>query len=170
MSKVPATTTRLRFRQAEPGDSAFMLQLLTEPSWERFIRPTGVHTEEEARAYLDEKFIPAYTNGLGFWLVESVETGKPMGVCGLAKRPFLENIDLGFAFLEEYWGRGYAEEAAFSTIDYARETLGKTILWAITVSDNAASIRLLQRLGFNYLEDVTKPEGDKVSVFELKLN
>ena len=170
MANLPSPTARLRLRQANLSDSAFMLQLLTEPSWERFIRATGVRTEEEARAHLEEKFIPAYADGLGFWLVESIETGQPMGVCGLAQRPYLEHIDLGFAFLEEYWGRGYAEEAAFSAIDYARDVLGKNILWAITVSDNAASIRLLQRLGFNYLEDVTKPEGDKVSVFELKLN
>ena len=165
----PTNTQRLRFRRAELSDTDFMFRLLTEPSWKKFIGDNGIKLPHDAQVYLSEKFIPAYADGLGFWIVEVLATRQAIGICGLVKRSFLQHIDLGFAFLQDHWGVGYALEASQSVIEYASQLLMTEVLWAITVVENAASIKLLRRLGFDYLNDISKPTGEIVSVYELKM-
>lgn len=145
-----------------------MLELLTEPSWKRFIRQHNVDSEALAREYLNTRIISGYGDGYGFWIVEPRDLGKPIGICGLIKRDYLDQADLGFGFLEQYWGQGYAEEASQSTISYAFETLKLPFLAAITIPENAQSIRLLERLGFQLVGEVTDPDGERVTVYEIR--
>ncbi|MCI5107902.1 MAG: GNAT family N-acetyltransferase [Pseudomonadales bacterium] len=167
---MPGDTARLSFRHADEGDASFMLRLLNEPSWRRFITDHSVDSEEAARAYLQERILPGYRSGLGFCLLESSQDGSPLGICGLIKRDYLEHIDLGFALLEQYWGQGYAAEAARATIDYAFGELALDELWAVTVPANANSIRLLERLGFQYLHNTRDPKDEAVAVYALSRN
>ncbi len=168
--EMPGDTVRLSFRHADEGDAGFMLRLLNEPSWRRFITEHSVDSEEAARAYLRERILAGYGSGLGFWLIESKEDGSPLGICGLIKRDYLDHIDLGFALLEQYWGQGYAAEAARSTIDYAFEELELDELWAVTVPANDNSIRLLEKLGFQFLHITRDPIDEEVAVYALSRN
>jgi RimJ/RimL family protein N-acetyltransferase len=165
--KMPGATDRLNFRQADEEDAGFMLSLLSEPSWRRFITDHSVDSEDKAGTYLRERIISGYGSGLGFWLIESKADSSPLGICGLIKRDYLEHIDLGFALLEQYWGHGYAAEAARSTIDYACAELGLDELWAVTVPANDNSIRLLERLGFQFLHTTRDPLDEEVAVYAL---
>ncbi|MBC7870578.1 MAG: GNAT family N-acetyltransferase, partial [Chitinophagaceae bacterium] len=87
-------------------------------------------------------------NGFGLFLVALKESGISIGMCGLLKRDTLEDVDLGYAFLERFWGKGYANEAGTAVLDYGRNVIGLKRIVAITAPDNDGSIRVLEKLGF----------------------
>jgi RimJ/RimL family protein N-acetyltransferase len=153
-------TDRLSIRRLSVDDAEFMLRLLNEPSFLKNIGDKGVRTVEEARSYILDCPIASYEKlGFGMWLVEMKESGAPIGICGLLKRDALEDVDIGYALLPEFWSRGYAFEAAAAVLSYARDTLGLTRVVAITNVDNRSSIRLLEKLGFTYEKMVRLSAG-----------
>jgi RimJ/RimL family protein N-acetyltransferase len=89
-------------------------------------------------------------HGFSLFLVERKEDAVAVGMCGLIKRESLEHVDLGFALLPEFWGRGYAFEAASAVLAWARGAHGLTRVVAITSQNNHASCRLLEKLGFRF--------------------
>ena len=140
-------TPRLVLREFTHGDDGFLLRLLNEPSWLRFIGDRGVRTLEDARRYLDDGPRRSQAkNGFALWCVDLKGAG-PIGMCGLVLRDVLPGPDVGFAFLPEAWGKGYAVESAAAVLDHARDVLGMVRVLAITNPDNEASIRVLERIG-----------------------
>jgi RimJ/RimL family protein N-acetyltransferase len=101
--------------------------------------------------------------GFGLCLVERNDDGTPMGMCGLIKRDTLPDVDLGFAFLQRFWGAGYALEAAAATVAFARDALRLRRIVAITTPDNRRSSQLLRKLGFGF-EDRVKADADGVDL------
>ncbi len=143
------STARLRLREASPADAAFLLRLINEPGWHRYINDPGVRTLEQTLEWMEGRLLKSYREqGFGFWLVERLEDGEPLGICGLFRRAALEGPDLGYALLAEHEGCGYAREAAEGCIRHAREVLGWTELLAITSPENPRSHALLRKLGF----------------------
>lgn len=152
---------RLVLRRLCEDDHAFLLDLLNQPSFVRFIGDRGVRTADQARKYVRDGPLASYArHGFGLLCVELRRGGAPIGICGLLKRDVLVDPDLGFAFLPDYWGRGYAQEAAQAVLAAARDRLGLRRVAAITQPDNAASIRLLEKLGFAGQDTVGLSEGD----------
>ena len=141
-------TARLRLRHLRADDSPFILQLVNDPDWLRFIGDRGVRTVEDARGYIEKGPMQMYARlGFGLYLVE-LKDATPIGMCGLIKRATLRDVDIGFAFMPAYRGRGYAQESALAVRDYATGELGLERIVAITDPDNEASAKLLERLGF----------------------
>jgi RimJ/RimL family protein N-acetyltransferase len=141
-------TERLSLRQLTPADAPFIMELVNEPSWLRFIGDKNVHCIADAERYIAEGPGRSYANhGFGLFLTETRSDRTPVGICGLIKRDTLPDVDIGFAFLPRFWNQGYAYEAARATLDYARDTLGIGRVVAVTLAENASSIRLLERLG-----------------------
>jgi len=160
-------TDRLILRRLSPDDAEFILRLLNEPSWLRFIGDKGVRTVEDARAYILKGPVEMYSRlGFGLYLVELKEEGSPIGICGLIKRDSLEDVDIGFAFLPKHWGRGYAYEAASAVMAYGGKALGLKRIVAITSADNDSSVRLLEKLGLRF-EGMLKlsNDGEEVRLF-----
>ena len=144
-------TERLALRRANLGDAAFILRLLNEPSFLRFIGDRKVRTIADAERYIGERLIASYErNGFGLWIVERRDAPGPIGICGLVKRDTLPDADIGFAFLPEFWGSGYALESAAGVKRYALEVLSLPRLLAITNPDNVASIRIVEKLGLQF--------------------
>lgn len=142
-------TPRLVLRPLTTDDAAFVHALVTDPDWLRYIGDRGVRSLDDARAYIENGPRAMYSRcGHGLLAVESREDGTPLGICGLLSRDGLEDPDLGFAFLPAHRGRGHALEAAAATLDWARESGRFDRVLAITSPENAASIRLLDKLGF----------------------
>jgi [ribosomal protein S5]-alanine N-acetyltransferase len=144
-------TDRLRLRRLVLDDAPFVLDLVNEPSWLRYIGDRGVHDLEGARQYISggpQRLYEQY--GFGLFLVERRDDGKPLGLCGLIKRDTLPDVDIGFAFRPEHWGQGYAREAAAATLRYARERHGLARVVAITSLDNTASGRVLESIGMRF--------------------
>lgn len=165
---IELNTHRLTLREFVLDDAPFIVELLNQPSFLQFIGDKNVRTRDDAEAYMKSGPIDSYhRNGFGLYLVELKENRNPIGMCGLLKRDSLSNADLGFAFLPEYWGKGYASEAAAAVLAHAREHLRLSNLLAITNPDNDASIRVLERLGFQFAGMIKLP--DDVKLFRLTL-
>jgi ribosomal-protein-alanine N-acetyltransferase len=166
---VQMTTGRLLIRQFVIDDAEFIVELLNQPSFIRFIGDKKVRTADDARSYIATGPIESYQwHGFGLYLVELKDRKVPIGMCGVLKRESLPDPDLGFAFLPEYWGKGYAFEAALAALDQARDFFKLTRILAITNPDNDASIKLLAKLGFQF-ERVMKlsSDSDEVKLFSL---
>ena len=143
-----ATTARLTLTEFTAADAPFIVRLLNDPDWIRFIGDRNVRSEDDARAYLERGPLAMYArNGFGLWRVTRREDGEPIGTCGLIKRDTLPDVDVGFAFLPQHRGRGYAEEAARATMTLASERYGLARVVAIVSPDNDDSRRLLEKLG-----------------------
>ena len=151
-----------------PADAAFLLDLLNEPSWLANIGDRGVHTLLEAEAWVNDRLIANYhAQGFGFWAVERLADGVLVGMCGLIKRDSLPDVDIGYAFPPQFWGQGYAREAAAACLRHAHEVLGLTRVLAITGPDNVASARVLAAIGLRHVETrVLKGETRLTRVFE----
>jgi RimJ/RimL family protein N-acetyltransferase len=144
-------TDRLTLRHLSTGDAEFILELLNEPSFIRYIGDKQVRTLDDARAYVLNGPVKSYeTYGFGLNLVELKSEGKPIGMCGLLKRDTLPEPDIGFAFLPDYWNQGYAFEAAAAVMNHARANLGVENVLAITSPDNEASAKLLGKIGLRF--------------------
>jgi [ribosomal protein S5]-alanine N-acetyltransferase len=144
-------TERLRLRPFTTDDAPFVLTLLNEPSFLRFIGDKKVRNLEDARQYLLTGPIASYNiHGFGIMLVELKDTNIPIGMCGLIKREDLPAPDIGFAFIPDYWRQGFAFEAATAVMNDARERLKLTNVLAIVNPDNDSSIKLLERLGLRF--------------------
>lgn len=144
-------TERLLLRPFTTDDAPFVLTLLNEPSFLRFIGDKKVRNLEDARQYLLNGPIATYErHGFGLLLVELKDSNTPAGMCGLLKREELPEPDIGFAFLPAYWNKGLAFEAATAVMNDARERLKLTKILAIVSLDNDSSIKLLERLGLEF--------------------
>src|ERR1700694_4605728 len=126
-------TVRLTLRRLSLDDAGFILALLREPSFLRYIGDKGVRTRDDACRYIADGPMASYDRfGFGLYLVQRKAGGEPIGICGLLKRGWLEDVDLGFALQPRFWGEGYAFEAASAVLAHARERLGLRRIVAVT--------------------------------------
>jgi RimJ/RimL family protein N-acetyltransferase len=165
-----AETERLRLREFAGGDAAFVVALVNDPAWLRFIGDRNVHTPDEARAYLANGPGRSYAkHGFGLYAVTLRTDGAPVGMCGLIKRDELDDVDLGFAFLPGARGQGYAREAAAAVLELARTKHGLARLVAIVAPDNEPSIRLLGDLGFIFEREHVRDGKDPTDLYARNL-
>ncbi len=151
-------TPRLSLRRFTLADAPFVVALVNSPGWHRNIGDRGVRSEADARAYLRRAVLtPHAAHGFALWLVARRDTGEAVGMCGLIQRPYLDVPDVGFAFLPAHEGQGFATEAAAATLAHARTALGFSRLGAIALPTNAASLRVLGKLGFMDAGRITPP-------------
>ena len=144
-------TGRLLLRELTVRDAAFILRLLNDPSFLRFIGDKGARTLEDARRYITEGPGASYRrNGFGLYLVQLRETGERLGMCGLVKRDGLPDVDIGFAFLPRYWSNGYASESGAAVLRLARTRFRIPRVVAITAPDNQGSMRVLCKIGLQF--------------------
>jgi RimJ/RimL family protein N-acetyltransferase len=169
-----AATGRLNLRTADPqsdADVAFYRALLNDPGFIEHIGDRGVRTLDEARpSLLDGPVAMQEARGHSLYVVELKEGGVPIGMCGLIKRDTLDGVDIGYAFLEAYRGRGYAYEAGRAVLDYARR-LGLRRVLAITSPNNMASNGLLRKLGMRFERFIhLVPEDAGSNLYSLDLS
>lgn len=159
-------TERLGIRKFNEQDAGFIFDLLNSPGWLQFIGNRNIKTLEDARLYIINAPLFSYLKfGFGPYLVELKDTHTPIGMCSLIKRDSLEDVDLGFAFMPKYMKQGYAYEASSAVVQYARHELGIQKLAAITNTDNIASMHLLGKLGFQFLNNIKLPDEDEELFF-----
>ena len=181
-------TNRLILREVVESDDEFILDLLNQPSFIKYIGDRNVRTVKEAREFIENRYRQSYReHGFGLYAVElkaefatlndvSVSTfeiqnpkskiqNRAIGICGFVKRDTLPDADIGFAFLPQFCGKGYALESAVGIMEYGRDVLGLKRVLAITTQDNESSGKLLEKLGFKFENLIKMPTNDE----ELKL-
>lgn len=151
-------TERLILRQFTINDTKFIIELVNSPGWIENIGDRNIKTEEQAREYLQNGPLKSYeVNGFGLSLVEMKNDRTPIGMCGILKRDNLVNPDIGFAFLPEFTGKGFAFEIANATMTFARDTLKLPVIFAITIPTNKPSIKLLEKIGLRFSKTFNFP-------------
>lgn len=164
-------TLRLRLRRLSVDDAVFILKLLNEPSFIRNIGDKGVRTIDDAQSYILNGPVASYKKfGFGLWLIEVKDSAEPVGICGLLKREELEYVDIGYALLPEFSGKGYAVEAASGVIGYSKQKLELKRVVAIVNADNQSSIRVLEKNGFEFERMIRMSEdATELKLFALDL-
>ena len=158
MNPTVLETERLILRQQTIDDAGFLLELMNEPGFVKYVADRGLRTTADAADYLREKIIPSYQeSGFGFYRIELKESGTPVGICGLVKRETLDAVDVGFSMLERFSGKGYAFEAASAVMDYGRTVLGLQKIVGVTAPGNRVSIHLLEKLGMRLQRKIHLP-------------
>ncbi|MFT4249408.1 MAG: GNAT family N-acetyltransferase [Pseudomonas sp.] len=157
---VTIETERLRLRELEPErDAASMLALLNDPAFIAGIADRGVRSVAQAADYLRGWHGAQYARyGFGHYALELRETGTFIGTTGLIQRADLALADIGYGLLSAHHRRGYAEEAARAVMAHARDALGMRGLCGIVSPGNAASVRLLEKLGLRRCGEYTLAE------------
>lgn len=164
-------TERLILREFQPSDFEFIIELLNSPGWLQFIGDRHIKTEEQAVSYLLNGPLKSYAyNGFGLSCVILKETQIPVGMSGLIKRPDFEQPDLGFAFLPNDIGKGYGYEIASAILKLAYKQYKLKTILAIVSKDNAASIALLNKLGFQNQTTITLAgETEELYLFNISV-
>lgn len=159
-------TERLTLREFVTADTDFIIRLVNSPGWLKFIGDRNIKTTEQAKAYLENGPIQSYNdNGFGLAMVETKEPKEQIGMCGIIKRDSLDNPDIGFAFLPEFTGKGYAFEMAAATLAYATQQLKLPVIYAITIANNVNSIKLLEKIGLKFIKTIRSPENEELLLY-----
>lgn len=146
------STERLRLRPLVADDAEFVLSLLNEPGWGRWIGDAGVRDDAAAAAYIEARRASYRQQGYG--LLHVSEQGRPVGLCGILRRATLAEPDLGFAFFDAEAGRGLATESSRAVLQDADHRLALTEVLAITRPDHAAARRVLEKLDFDFCGEI----------------
>jgi RimJ/RimL family protein N-acetyltransferase len=162
VSAAELETARLRLRQWRDGDLELLVRLNRDPRVVRYLTPGGrplSRAETEAqlarfRRHWDE-------HGFGLWAAEERASGRLVGRIGLAyHRLWPTEPEVGWKLDPDVWGRGYATEGGAASLRHAFETLGAARVVSIVHPENAASIRVMERLGLSLDGTLWWPEGE----------
>uniref|UniRef100_UPI0032179531 GNAT family N-acetyltransferase n=1 Tax=uncultured Draconibacterium sp. TaxID=1573823 RepID=UPI0032179531 len=163
-------TERLYIRPCIEDDAEFIYKLLNCESWLKYIGDRNVKSIEEAQLYIKVKMYPQLKRlGFGNYTVIRKSDNTKMGTCGLHDREGLEAIDIGFAFLPEFEGQGYAFESAEKIKRAGFDLFLLTEICAITLPRNHSSQKLLEKIGMRFDRYITLPDdSEKLMFYRLK--
>ncbi len=157
---LPPATARLTWELLSAADAEFLCELMNEPAYLKHIGDRGVRTPADARRFLRERLLPHYdAHGYGLYRVTFASVGTSIGICGFVRRDFLDGPDLGFAFLEQFTGRGLGCEAATAILAWGLTQFSFSHVYGIVAPGNAPSLSLLAKLGFQRKGTLCLPQG-----------
>lgn len=164
-------TERLIIKLVDMDDAGFLLKLVNTEKWIKNIGDRNIHSLEDAQKYIREKNLPNIEKlGYGNCVIILKSNNAKIGTVGLYDREGIDGVDIGFAFLEEYEGKGYAYESAKKLMDVGINEFGINKVSAITLPENFSSIKLIEKLGLKFKEVVRIPNDDvDLNLYELNL-
>lgn len=169
-SSIAATTERLTLRHLTIDDAPFYLQLLNDQSFIDNIGDKKIVDIKSAVGHLEQGPIASYAQwGFGLNAVILKHSATLIGICGLIVRDELEHPDIGYAFLPDYWGRGFAREAAQAVLADGHGRHQLQVISAITKTGNTASISVLEKLGFTFKAIIDMFDTEN-NLYEHRLN
>jgi ribosomal-protein-alanine N-acetyltransferase len=155
------STDRLVLEKIKVNDYDFILSIVNSKGWIENIGDRNIHSKDEATEYINKIL---RTENFTYWVVRTKKTNTPIGIISLIKRNYLENFDIGFAFLPQYTNYGYAYEAAKAVLKMVSRLPAFKIVLATTLFSNKSSIKLLTKLGFRY-EKENETENQKMHIY-----
>jgi len=166
---VVLSTERLILREASLDDAAFILKLVNDKGWLAYIGDRKIKTIPAAENYIQNSLLAAYKkDGFGLFLVALKSTQKCIGMCGLVNRPNLDDLDIGFAFLEKHCKKGYGFESAKATLEYAFNTLNLKKVLGITLTTNVPSQKLLEKIGLTFIKRYNDDRGEEMVMYGIE--
>jgi len=160
MEKAPARDVKLRL--VTENDAQLLFNLMTAKNWLNSIGDRGIKTVEDARHYIIDKMHPdLHKKGFVNHVIIDSETKEEVGTCSLHNREGVEGLDVGFAILESFEGKGYATRSAQKMVELAINTYDAEIVRAITTDDNIGSCTVLEKVGFKHDGFIKLPASDQ---------
>ena len=144
------STQRLLLRPFTLEDLKPLHQILSSPAVHRYMPRREPWALEKVQRWIEMAIQHWAERNYGWWAVELKETGELTGWCGLKYLDDTEEVEVLYLFGEDYWGRGFATEAALATVRYAFETAGLEELVGIVHPENIASRRVLEKIGMAF--------------------
>lgn len=152
-------TERLILREITLADKENMLNLYSNPEVQKYTGEPIVESMAEMEKAIIERIYNYKRYGYGRWATFLKKEMKFVGWAGLAYLPEFDEIDLGYRFLPEFWGKGIATEASKAILTYGFDTLRIDRIIAIAMKENKSSIRVMQKAGMKF---------DKMAPYEFK--
>jgi len=146
-------TERLNLAEVDFIHTSFIFELLNTPGWLAFIGDRNIKSLEDAGNYVQKIQDSAVIN---YWVASLKETRTTIGIVTYVKRDYLAHWDIGFAFLPQYAKQGYAYEAAKRILAEVLKNPFSNYIVATVVKENIHSIKLLEKLGLTFQEEIDR--------------
>ncbi len=151
--KIIFQTPNLILSQFNEADGSLILQLNSNPEIVKYVHEPVLEKLEQAEKIIIDIILPQYKNNLGRWAIYTKNNMEFIGWCGLKYRDDKNEIDLGYRLLPQWWGKGYATEAAQYSLTYGFDTLHLKQIVGRAHIENIASIKVLEKIGMNFIEE-----------------
>ncbi len=150
-------TERLILREFLPTDDVEMFELDSNAEVHKFLGNNPIHTIEQARAVIESVRKQYVENGIGRWATIEKASGHFIGWSGLKYIKEYENnhinyYDVGYRFMPQYWGKGYATESAKAAIEYGFNKMQLQEIIGAANELNIASRKVLEKCGLKFIE------------------
>lgn len=156
-------TDRLILREITLNDTPEMFELYSDPEILRYTGETVTETIEEMEKAIKIRIKNYKKYGYGRWATILKSENKFIGWAGLAYLPEFDKIDIGYRFLQEYWGMGFATEASHAILAHAFEKLNLKEIIAIAMKGNKGSIKVMEKIGMKFDKYAPyEPDGEDV--------
>lgn len=159
------SSERLNIRELTSADADFIVSLLNTDAFKKNIGDRKVRTTADAEDKIQNFYSTSYPSH-GLFAVTLKSTDQAIGTVSYLKREHFEYDDIGYAFLPEFWGQGFAIEATQAVLAL-KLSQGIKQVWGIVNPDNAASIKLLEKLNF-HATDMVLMEGEKEPILKME--
>ncbi len=160
-------TNRLLLRELNSNDAENFYRLNLNPNVIRFTGDSSFKNVEEAREFL-ENYSDYQLNGFGRWAVIEKSSNEFIGWCGLKYNTDIEETDIGFRFFEEYWNQGFATESAKACLDYGFKNLNQKTILGRAMTNNLASIKVLEKIGLLFYKEFDFDENNKGVIYKIE--
>lgn len=169
--KIFVETDRIILRELTLADAASMFKMDSDPEVHKYLgnKPfTNIRESEDNIRFIRDQYV---ANGIGRWAVIDKESNEFVGWGGLKfiTTPTNDHIhfyEVGYRFLKEHWGKGYATESAKASLKYAFEEMNLETVYAMAHGENAGSRHALQKSGLKITGHFDH-EGIKCDWFEI---
>jgi len=156
-------TDRLLLREITLSDKEEMFRLHSHPDVQKFTGEALIESVEEMSRAIQKRTKDYKKYGYGRWATFLKGDMQFIGWAGLAYLPEFDEIDIGYRFLPQFWGKGFATEASAAILTYGFVTLGLDRIIAIAMKENKASIRVMEKVGMEFDKFAPyEPDGEDV--------
>ena len=162
-AKFISITERLLIQPLTQNDNHFIFELVNTQGWLKFIGNRNIVTNEDAIAYIERILA---NESISYWVVKLKEQNKPIGIITFIKRDYLLHYDIGFAFLPTATKKGFAYEATMAVLANLIKEESLQHILATTVPENISSIKLLNKIGFEFCETI-EIKNEKLNVYSI---
>ena len=146
-------TPRLILGQFTEDDARLILDLNSDPEIVKYVHEPVLTTDDQAKKIIADIILPQYKNNLGRWATYTKSNNEFIGWCGLKYLADKDEIDLGYRFKKNAWGKGYATEAAKHTLDHGFNNLDLKLITGRAHIENIASIKVLEKIGMQFISE-----------------
>ena len=164
---------RIVLKQIGENEYNFIKYYLSDPERTQFLPLGKPYPEDEVIKWFSSRILHWKKNSFGTFIIQEKESERNIGFCGLEYVRNTYFIDIRYGLIQDFWGNGYAFEAAVRIVKYGFEQLGLEVIFGAAVPENHASIRILEKIGmspdnqFDCYGDVAAPYSIKKHAFDL---